>query len=311
MTLQSSGQISIANIDDELGRAHSSSDIGSSSPRSLAGVRSGAISLSDFYGKFLPFTVVAYGIGGGGGSRFDTSGGSGGGGAVVKQFTMSPSGITGGTIVVGGGGYNNSNGGTSYISTNQFTAYAYGGTGNPYGPPCGNCLGGPGVSGGGASGGDLNLAGGGGSGWNQYYVEDNTCYDFKGRPYSCPSYNQYPGFDGASGVLNGSTYYAAGGGGGGSDLVSYNPGGAGGYYAGSGGTGVHSGSGSGGNAYGGGSGGAGNYHGGAGRGAQGVFVLQYTSPTQRISGGTATTATIGGVINWTHTFTRSANFSVI
>lgn len=306
MTLQSSGQISIGDIDAELRRANNSADIGSSEPRRLAGVNSGPISLSNFYGKFLPFTVVAYGIGGGGGSNGNTTGGSGGGGAVVKQFTMSPSGPTTCNITIGGGGVFGSNGGTSSLNAVGISLNAYGGISNHSGPPCGNCLGGSMVSGGGASGGDLNLTGGGGSGWNQYYITNNTCYDSKGHPYDCSNYTQYPGFDGQSGVFNGVTYYAAGGGGGGSDLVYSNPGGAGGSYAGSGGTGVHSGNGTGGNAYGGGSGGAGNNGGSTGFGASGVFVITYASPWQLASGGNS--ITFDGT-NWTHIFTNSGNFT--
>lgn len=272
------------------------------------------ISMSNLYGSFKPFTVVAYGIGGGGGSGMDTTGGSGGGGAVVKQFTMSPQGVTSSLVVIGGGGYNTGGGGTSYLTNGQFTIYAYGGAGNPYGPPCGNCIGGSGVGGGGASGGDLNLTGGGGSGWNQCYIGNIPTYDGYGNyAGDVAGYIQYNGFDGqgARGYVGqtgfDATYYAAGGGGGGSDFAWTTSGGAGGYYAGAGGYGVHSGGGGGGNAYGGGSGGAGNYHGGTGAGAQGAFIIKYNSSTQLASGGSVS---FNGT-TWTHIFTGNDYFTAI
>jgi hypothetical protein len=52
MTLQSSGSISLSNVDVELGRASNAGiSLNESASRSLAGVASGAISLSSFYGK--------------------------------------------------------------------------------------------------------------------------------------------------------------------------------------------------------------------------------------------------------------------
>lgn len=52
MTLQSSGAISINNINTELGSASGATrSLGDTSSRNLAGVPSGAISLSNFYGK--------------------------------------------------------------------------------------------------------------------------------------------------------------------------------------------------------------------------------------------------------------------
>ena len=307
MTLQASGQISISDLDNQLRKSGQQLNFSDSRVRGLAQVGSGPISISNFYSKFEAFTVTAYGIGGGGAGHTDTSGGGGGGGAVVKQFTLYPNGPTTCTVIVGGGGQlQNGSGGTSYLTAAGIGLYAYGGSGNPYGPPCGNCLGGRGVSGGGASGGDLNLNGGGGSGWNQYYVDYYTAYDGKGNPYQASSYNQYPGFDGQAGALNGVTYYAAGGGGGGSDLVGSNPGGNGGYYAGHGGTGVHSGGGGAGSNYGGGGGGGGNYGGGGPcTGAQGVFVISYASPFQRATGGSIS---FDGT-TWTHVFTSSDYFT--
>lgn len=61
MTLQASGPISAADINVELGRASTAPfDINGAAERALAGVPSGAISFSDFYGKSAySFSVTA------------------------------------------------------------------------------------------------------------------------------------------------------------------------------------------------------------------------------------------------------------
>lgn len=52
MTLQSSGAISLANVNTELGRSSTASiSLGETAVRNLAGVASGAIALSNLYGK--------------------------------------------------------------------------------------------------------------------------------------------------------------------------------------------------------------------------------------------------------------------
>jgi hypothetical protein len=52
MTLQSSGAISLANVNTELGRSSTATiSLGETAVRTLAGVASGAISLSNLYGK--------------------------------------------------------------------------------------------------------------------------------------------------------------------------------------------------------------------------------------------------------------------
>lgn len=52
MTLQSSGAISLANVNTELGRSSTANiSLGETAVRTLAGVASGAISLSNLYGK--------------------------------------------------------------------------------------------------------------------------------------------------------------------------------------------------------------------------------------------------------------------
>lgn len=81
MTLPASGAISFNNINVELGQpGTTTANINQSSYRTLAGVPSGTISLSNFYGKSnaLAITYVVL-AGGGGGGRF--YGGGGGAGA--------------------------------------------------------------------------------------------------------------------------------------------------------------------------------------------------------------------------------------
>jgi hypothetical protein len=57
MTTPASGQISISNISTELGRASTATtSMGETAARNLAGVASGQISMSNFYGKSSGFT---------------------------------------------------------------------------------------------------------------------------------------------------------------------------------------------------------------------------------------------------------------
>jgi len=115
MTLQSSGTISLSNIDVEIGRSSTATiNLNESTVRTLAGVSSGAISLSNFYGKnyrstqtfSIEFLLVAGGGGGGGkygsGSFITASGGGGGGG--IQTSTQSINGNRVITITVGDGG---------------------------------------------------------------------------------------------------------------------------------------------------------------------------------------------------------------
>lgn len=65
MTLQSSGAISLANVNTELGRASTTNiSLGETAVRTLAGVASGTISLSNLYGKssYLDQQTVTVGI---------------------------------------------------------------------------------------------------------------------------------------------------------------------------------------------------------------------------------------------------------
>jgi hypothetical protein len=265
------------------------------------------IAFSNFYGTsaFIPLTVTAWVIGGGGRSRQDTSGGSGGGGAAVVQTTLTATANTL-TVVVGSGGtsYGQSGGSSSVVNaTLGVNAIGGGGNANNSGPSCGGCTDGQPVAGGSASGGNLNLTGGTGSGYNQIYVVCSCC---------SPNYYQTDGSPGASGTFNSITYYAAGGGGASSDYYSQTGGpvilgGAGGGSAGAGGNGYFRSYGASGNNYGGGSGGGGNNNQGCGVGAQGVVIITYTASSQLGSGGTVTN--VGSV--WTHTFTSSGTFTAL
>jgi hypothetical protein len=59
MALQGSGAISIGNVSVELGRSSTATtSLGETDSRSLAGIVSGAISLADFYNKFLTFVFT-------------------------------------------------------------------------------------------------------------------------------------------------------------------------------------------------------------------------------------------------------------
>ena len=258
---------------------------------------SGSTYTHAFYsnGTLIPIpatvTITYYGIGGGGSSGNDTAGGASAAGAVVGQLTMSSN--TSATVVIGNPGAKGYyvQGGTSSISyLTGVVAQATGGFGNT-GPPCGFCAGPVQYTVGTGIGGSLQLSGGYGGGWNQ---------------------SARVGGNGASGTFNGVTYWAPGGGGSGCDFGnSNNPGGAGGGdWAGSGGTGVHSGHGTNGGYYGGGGGGSGNYNGGSGTGGPGVFVITYVSPIQRATGGTITSSGDGDNTVWQHVFTSSGILSV-
>jgi len=189
MTLQSSGPISINDIDNELRRIHSSSDLGSANPRKLAGISSGPISLRDFYGKSLTYSVeyLVVGGGGAGGSWQDSVGVGGGGGAggLIRGTAILTPGQTYTAVIGMGGQANGGNGGdsslTGYgISIPTAIGGGGGGTISGSGAPGGSGGGGAGYrfggtaggsgtagqgyDGGGSSGGGNNPGGGGGGG---------------------------------------------------------------------------------------------------------------------------------------------------
>ena len=104
MTLPASGAISFNAINVELGVSGTTqASLGQASYRTLAGVASGAISMSNFYGKSNSLNV-AYLVVAGGGAGGQTLGG-GGGGAGAQRYVSSAN-LAGGAyaVTVGGGG---------------------------------------------------------------------------------------------------------------------------------------------------------------------------------------------------------------
>ena len=130
MTLPASGPISFNAINVELSTAGTTSaNINQASYRTLAGVASGQISLSNFYGKtYYPKTtsvnyLVVAGGGGGGCGR--------GGGAGAGGFLSSSIGVSAGspiTVTVGGGGSQYSTGSNSVFSSITASGGGYGGS---------------------------------------------------------------------------------------------------------------------------------------------------------------------------------------
>ena len=93
MALQSSGAISLNNVNVELGNSGTASiNMGSAAVRDLFGVASGAISLSDGYGASngydISYLVIAGGAGGGG----HYYGGGGGAGGYLNSYASESSG---------------------------------------------------------------------------------------------------------------------------------------------------------------------------------------------------------------------------
>lgn len=190
MTLQSSGAISLSDVNVELGRSATASiNMNEAAVRTLAGKASGAISMSDFYGKsnFTPTTItrtsgtaatetvptgatsVRIRVGGGGGSggvgsEFGDAGGGGGGGgwcertiAVVGGNTLT---YTVGAAAetradIGQGATGNASTVSGTVSGGSVSMTANGGGGG--------LAGGSGGAGGTASGGTTNTTGGTGT----------------------------------------------------------------------------------------------------------------------------------------------------
>lgn len=150
MTLPASGQISASNINVELNKTSTTmGSLNDSDWRSLAGVASGQISYSNFWGKS---SVIAVGVvsqvlttgtgnwtvpagvtsinilgvgGGGGGSRKTTAnkGGGGGGGALitVNSVAVSEGNVIWWTVGTGGAGVNGANGTAGGATEVRFT----------------------------------------------------------------------------------------------------------------------------------------------------------------------------------------------
>lgn len=103
MTLPASGPISFNNINVELGVAGTTqASLGQASYRSLAGVASGAISMSNFYGKANTVAIQYLLIAGGGGAGDVTGAGGGAGGYIEGSTTLARG--TSFYIAIGGGG---------------------------------------------------------------------------------------------------------------------------------------------------------------------------------------------------------------
>jgi hypothetical protein len=269
MTLPSSGPISMYDINVELGRPGTQNlSLNDTQARQLAGVPSGTISLSDFYGKSWTVTGYVFAIGGGGGGGNDAGAGGGGGGSAFGTGTLSRN--TSYTVYVGGGG---SPGGRGSAGGNSYLDGVY-------------------SLGGGASGGGTVFEGGGGGGG--FLTNINGANGGKGGDGTRSGGNP----DGANGYQSGNAT-SAGGGCGTYDIfgtsIAGGGGAGGGGYAGAGANFVLGGDGS---VYGGGGGGGKNYGGSGGYGAAGITIVYYDSPTQAFGGGSVQ---FNGT-TWIHTF---------
>lgn len=277
------------------------------------------------------YLAVGGGGGGGGGEGNpggDGGGGGGAGGLIESSFNLISGGVYNITIGSGGAGgvgplayapggrgtdtlifgpgispiiaYGGGGGGDGNGGDNATGGGSGGGAGNEYGA---SFSGGPGTYKQGNPGGDCLLnsttqrgaSGGGGAG---------------SAGVTRTSNNGANGGDGLGSKISGSLLYYAGGGGGGPDGT--NSAGSGG--SGVGGNGATSGSASTAGTANRGSGGGGgvghntgNNNGAAG--SSGVVIITYQNASQRGSGGTVTSYSIGGYTWWVHTFTSSGTFT--
>jgi hypothetical protein len=190
MALQSSGPISLNNVNVELGLGGTTSiNMNQSNFRILfkKTTSSSLISMSDGYGKArMPTTMQIFVVAGGGGA----GGGGGGGGGVLPFFTLTPTQGTLYAITVGAGGAAASNGGNSQF-TSTYVAIGGGGGGSGQGAAGKN---------GGSGGGSAN-PGRGSSGT-------------PGLGYTTPTYGVVQGQRGGYGKDYGNYPYLSGGGGG-------------------------------------------------------------------------------------------------
>ena len=109
MTMPCSGQISINDANVELGTSGQRS-MNDASTRTLFGIASGQIAMSDGYCKSNAYTIELIVIAGGGGGACD-AGGGGGAGGIVQAVNITVSSGVGNAVVVGAGG----TGGTSAL----------------------------------------------------------------------------------------------------------------------------------------------------------------------------------------------------
>jgi hypothetical protein len=254
--------------------------------------------------------------GGGSGAPGGGAGNFGGGGAGGLLYITGYGGITPGnsyTITIGAGGATVTGGTTANRGANSTafgqTAIGGGGARGQSGGSGGAGFpsGGSGTVGQGNNGGNTLDAGGGGGGAGAVGA------NFSGGGGA-------PGGAGLSNDINGTaTFYAGGGGGGGNaDGGNFN-GSSGGVGGGGGGANAFPGSagdgGPGAANFGGGGGGGSNVldgsssgHAYGGAGGSGVCIIRYASATQRASGGTVTTYTVGSVTYWVHTFNSSGTY---
>ena len=130
MTLQASGAISINNINVELGVAGTTTrSLNDATSRGLAGVASGAISLSNFYSKSNTLAINFLIVAGGGGAGGYISGGGGAGGYIASSTSLARGAYS--ISIGGGGGSGAAGGGTGANGANSsgFGSTAIGGGG--------------------------------------------------------------------------------------------------------------------------------------------------------------------------------------
>ena len=195
MALQSSGPISLNNVNVELGLAGAISvNMNQSDLRTLFKKKTAlsTISMSEGYGKArMPNTMQIFVVAGGGGA----TGGGGGGGGVLPFFTLTPTEGTLYAITVGAGGAYNASGGNSQFTS---TYIAIGGGTSGTGQGWGGYNGG---SGGGSAGPSRGSSGSPGLGYTNTTPGQGT-------------YNIVQGQRGGYGRDYGNWPYLCGGGGG-------------------------------------------------------------------------------------------------